>query len=68
MSQFVIRDHKGEDVLGGQVSEDNVYIRTYGSVEAGCKPPSELAIDETTRKLYALSGQQPTTYWVTRVS
>lgn len=57
-----------EDVLGGDVSEENVYIKTYGSVLAGEKLVSELAAGEHTFKRYALSGQRPTTYKILRVA
>jgi hypothetical protein len=57
-----------EDVLGGAVTEDNVFIAAYGSVLPGYKHPSKLGVGETTRKKYALSGQRPTTYIIVRES
>jgi hypothetical protein len=66
MKRFLIQKN-GQDVLGGAVGEDNVYIATYGSVEPGRKQPADLDVDETTLKTYALSGQKPTTYTITRI-
>ena len=56
------------DVLGGEVGEDNVYIKTYGSVLPGEKLPADLEVGETTLKEYRLSGQKPTVYKIVRVS
>lgn len=67
MKRFIMKDQKGEKVVGAVLTEDNVYISTYGKVEKGCKRPVDLEVGETTRKVYALSGQKPTTYWITRV-
>lgn len=55
--KFKVLDPKNdEDVLGGEVSEDNVYIRTYGVPLKGEKRPVDLAIGETTMVRYSLSG------------
>lgn len=65
--QFQLRDDTdGTDVLG-RVSEDNVYIKTYGTVVEG-KQPKDLEVGESTLKRYALSGTRPTVYRITRVS
>lgn len=65
---FRILDGKDDLVLGGDVSEDNVYVRVYGSTLRGEKRPTDLAIGESTRKRYALSGQKPTVYRILRIS
>jgi len=55
------------DVLGGAVSEDNVYISAYGSRLDGEKPVSDLTVGEGSLHRYSLSGQRPTVYKIVRV-
>lgn len=55
-----------DDVLGGAVGIDNVYITAYGSHVSG-KEPRELDVGESCLKRYALSGQKPTVYKIVRV-
>lgn len=59
-------DGKDNDVLGGVVELDNVYIKTYGSLVRG-KSPDQLDVGESCIKKYAMSGQKPTTYKIIRV-
>lgn len=56
-----------EDVLGGAVTEDNVYIKTYGSRLADQKPVAELEVGESSLHRYKLSGQKATVYQIVRV-
>ena len=65
MTFNLVKDGTNEVVLG-PVSEDNVYIRAYGSVLAGYKLPKDLAVGETTRVRYSLSMGKPTVYMVVR--
>lgn len=65
--KFRLQDREGHDVLGGEVGEDNAYVRTYGTVVQG-RPPGELEVDESCVKEYALSGQRPTRYWLVRTA
>ena len=65
--KFRMQTLKGEQVMGGDLSDDNVYIRTYGKVVLG-RQPNELDIGETCQKEYALCGQGPTTYEVIRTA
>lgn len=45
------------DVLGGAVSEDNPYIRTYSEpVNPGDKAPLALDVGESVLRRYRLSG------------
>jgi hypothetical protein len=63
----IIDDRDGSSVLGGDVSENNVYIRTYGALLPGETPIADLAVGESALKRYALSGGKPTVYRVLRV-
>jgi hypothetical protein len=63
----LVKPGTNEDVLGGAVGADNVYIRTYGAIHEGHKHPDELNIGEVTLKTFALSGQKPTAYEIVRV-
>ncbi len=65
--RFVVLDGSDQNVLGGEVSEANAYIAAYGALLAGHPPVSDLAVGESTRKRYALSGQKPTVYRILRV-
>lgn len=65
--RFNVQDRNGETVMG-PIAEDNVYLTAYGSTNPGCKEPTTLKVGEVTRRTYALSGQEPTTYWVVRLS
>ncbi len=65
---FRVLDGNDSNVLGADVGIDNVYIRTYGSIVRGEKAIDDLAVGESTRKRYALSGQKPTVYRILRVS
>lgn len=58
MKRYSIQDPKNnEDVLGGPVGEENVYITTYGGpVEKGGKEPAELEVGESVLRRYSLSG------------
>ena len=64
----LVRTYDDADVLGGEVEEDNVYIKTYGSVLPGHKLPADLEVGETTLKEYRLSGEKPTVHKIVRVS
>ena len=66
--RFRILDGHDANVLGDDLSEGNVYVRTYGTVLPGEKQPTELNVGESTRKRYALSGQKPTVYRLLRVA
>lgn len=68
MKTFRILNGYDENVLGGDVGEENVYIRAYGSVLRGECAVSDLDVGESTRKRYALSGQKPTVYRILRVT
>lgn len=59
--------NEDEDVLGGPVTEDNVYIKTYGSRLEGQKPVAELEVGEGSLHRYKLSGQKATVYKIVRV-
>ncbi len=65
--RYMLQNTRGEDVLGGAVSGDNVFIRTYGSLVKGHSAVSALAVGETTKKAYSLSGQKKTIYTIVRV-
>lgn len=66
--RFRVLDGNGSNVLGGDVGQDNVYVRTYGAIVEGEKSIDSLAVGESTRKRYALSGQKPTVYRILRVA
>lgn len=53
-----------EDVFGGEISEGNAYICAYPKVTG--RPVLSLEVGESTSATYALSGQKPTTYTITR--
>lgn len=65
---FRIQDENGQDVLGGEVEEDNVYVETYGALRNGDKAPSQLGVGELCHKTYALNGQKATVYVVVRTA
>lgn len=65
---FKILNGSDEDVLGGSVGLDNVYVSVYGAVVEGQKHPRYLEVGERTILRYSLSGQKPTCYHVLRVS
>lgn len=67
MKYLLLNDSTGEDVVGGALSEDNAYVSSYGALLPGEKRPNALAVGESTRKTYALSGARPTVYRLTRV-
>lgn len=53
---FAVIDDKDEsNVLGGEISGDNVYLRVYPKVIDG-KPLSELEVGESSICRYNLSG------------
>lgn len=54
----VIDPATNEDVLGGAVSEDNVYIRVYARVCDGHKRIADLDVGESSQCKYSLSGTQ----------
>ena len=60
MKKFKLCNLKDEDVMGGALSEDNVYIRTYGSALPGQKSALDLAEGESTLYRFRLSGQTGT--------
>lgn len=64
----LIDDSDGSTVLGGDVSEHNVYIAAYGTPLPGEKLPGDLQVGESARKRYALSMTRPTVYRILRVS
>jgi hypothetical protein len=49
-----------EDVFGGEISRDNVYINTYPSVLANEKPIDDLEVGEGCLAKYSLSGTSGT--------
>jgi len=63
--RFRLQDRDGQDVLGGEVEEGNVYISAYGKLIDGIRP-TDLNVGEMCRKEFSLSGQKPTTYWIVR--
>lgn len=63
----LVKPGTDEDVLGGAVSEDNVYIRTYGTRLKGEKPVADLEVGEGSLHRYKLSGQRATVYKIIRV-
>lgn len=63
----ILDDRDGSTVMGGDVGEGNVYIRTYGSILDGEKTIGDLNVGESTRKRYGLCGQKPTVYRILRV-
>lgn len=63
----LVRPGTDEDVLGGAVTEDNVYVKTYGSRLTGEKSVAELEVGEGSLHRYALSGQKATVYMIVRV-
>jgi hypothetical protein len=65
--RFQLLDANGEDVLGGEVCVENVYIATYGTVVTG-ERPDKLAVGESCTKEYSLSGQRPTKYTIRRTA
>ena len=65
MKKFTVVDGKGENVLGGAVSEDNVYIRAYPKLVDGPKL-LDLKVGEESVVEYNLSGSKGT-YYVRRV-
>ena len=59
---FRLQNQAGEDVLGGAVSEDNVYIKTYGAVpdadyQVDAKGEFYVDLDEETG-LYCVFGSE----------
>lgn len=66
MKKFKLMTHNDEDVLGGAVGIDNVYIRAYGAHVSG-RLVDQLDVGESCVKRYSLSGQKPTTYKIVRV-
>lgn len=67
MAQFELQDCHGNNVLGGTVGLDNVYIRAYPSLLPGEKTPATLEVGESSRAYYSLSGQKKTMYYIVRV-
>lgn len=65
MKFYTITDKTDSDVLGGPVSEHNVYISAYADPGLG-KHPRDLEIGEHTWCTYSLSGSKGT-YKVTRI-
>jgi hypothetical protein len=66
--RFRLQDLNGHDVMGGELTLENPYIGGgYGALLPAQKRPEELAIDETCRKSFALSGGKPTVYVIVRV-
>jgi hypothetical protein len=63
---FKILDGHDSDVLGGAVSEENVFISMYGVLIEG-KKPVDLAVGESCRMRYHQALSQPTVYKVLRV-
>lgn len=57
--RFKLIDPKNDaDVLGGPVTEDNVYLRAYGHPIEGERAVRELAVGESTLLKFNLSGTQ----------
>jgi len=57
-----------EDVLGGPVGPDNVYMRSYGRSVVGQPTIDALEVGQHTLRQYALSGSRPTVYRIVRVA
>lgn len=66
MKKFRLQNKEGNDVLGGLVKLEHVYISCYGKVIKG-KAPKDLEVDEFCIKEYSLSGQKATEYIIVRV-
>lgn len=67
MKKFSIQDENANVVAGmSDLSEDNVYVSTYGSLLPGHKKPSELEVGELCKKKYSLSGQKGKVYVIVR--
>ena len=69
LRRFRLTDTRtNEDVMGGPLGLANPYVLGYSSgVNADDKGPGELEIGESVLRVYALSGQKPTTYRLVRV-
>jgi hypothetical protein len=66
MKRFRLLDFNDHDVLGGSVSIDTVYIRTYPEIADGDKQPNDLEIGESVRAVYRLSSSKGT-YKIVRI-
>lgn len=64
--RFRLQDDRGEDILGGAVTIDNVFISQYGS-HVGGPFVDKLAVGDCCKKRYAMSGQKPAVYTIVRV-
>lgn len=64
---FRILDGNDVNVLGGDVSYLNPYVRLYGAPLPGEKSPRDLEPGESTRMVYRMSGTAPAVYRVLRV-
>jgi hypothetical protein len=64
--RFRLQDDRGDDVLGGAVTINNVFVSIYGTLVGG-PAPDKLAVGDSCKKRYALSGQKPTVYTIVRV-
>lgn len=60
-------DGNDNNVLGGDVGEDNAFISMHGVVVPGEKTIATLDVGGMTLKTYAMSGQKPVTYRILRV-
>lgn len=68
MKKFKILDGNDSDVLGGVVSEDNVFISVYGGDIIEGKLPADLEIGESCRRRYNMSpGRKQAVYKILRV-
>lgn len=54
MKKFEVLNGKGENVFGGQISEDNVYLQGYAKwPEKSCH---DIGVGESVPVIYSLSG------------
>lgn len=63
----IVKPGTNEDVFGGEVSGENVYVKIYGVRLDGQKPVEELEVGESSLHRYSLSGTAGT-YSIVRVS
>ena len=63
----LVKPETNEDVMGGTLTRDNVYVRTYGARLPGEKPVDDLELGEHSEHEYRLSGSKGT-YWIVRVA
>lgn len=62
----IVKPGTNEDVMGGTLGLNNVYISAYAEIDVPNKMPRDLEIGEHTVATYRLSGTKGT-YWIVRV-